>query len=46
MKPRINWDAHEDVVQNHTQEAAILDRPVAAPASGTSRRAGCSTTRW
>jgi hypothetical protein len=30
MKPRVNWDAHEDVVQNHTQEAAIMDRPVAA----------------
>ncbi|MEJ7639562.1 MAG: DUF1501 domain-containing protein, partial [Singulisphaera sp.] len=30
MKPRMNWDAHEDVVQNHTQEAAVMDRPVAA----------------
>lgn len=30
MKPRMNWDAHEDVVQNHTQEAAIMDQPVAA----------------
>ena len=30
MKPRMNWDAHEDVIQNHTQEAAIMDRPVAA----------------
>jgi len=30
MKPRVNWDAHEDVVQNHTQEARIMDRPVAA----------------
>lgn len=29
MKPRVNWDAHEDVVQNHTQEARIMDRPVA-----------------
>ncbi len=29
MKPRMNWDAHEDVVQNHSQEAAIMDRPVA-----------------
>ena len=27
--PRINWDAHENVVENHTQEAAIQDRPVA-----------------
>ncbi len=30
MKPRVNWDAHENVVQNHTQEAAIMDQPVAA----------------
>lgn len=30
MKPRMNWDAHEDVVRNHTQEAAVMDRPVAA----------------
>lgn len=30
MKPRMNWDAHEDVVLNHTQEARIMDRPVAA----------------
>jgi len=30
MKPRMNWDAHEDVIINHTQEAAIMDRPVAA----------------
>ncbi|MEX2187505.1 MAG: DUF1501 domain-containing protein [Pirellulales bacterium] len=28
--PRINWDGHEDVVQNHTQEAARIDQPVAA----------------
>lgn len=30
MKPRMNWDAHEDVIVNHSQEAAIMDRPVAA----------------
>jgi hypothetical protein len=30
MKPRMNWDAHEDVLQNHTQEARIMDQPVAA----------------
>ncbi|MFO0904547.1 MAG: DUF1501 domain-containing protein [Pirellulales bacterium] len=28
--PRINWDAHENVVQNHTQEAVRIDKPVAA----------------
>lgn len=27
--PRINWDGHEDMVANHGQEAARLDRPVA-----------------
>jgi hypothetical protein len=28
--PRINWDAHENVVENHTQQAASMDQPVAA----------------
>ena len=27
--PRINWDAHENVVENHTAQAATLDRPLA-----------------
>ena len=27
--PRINWDAHEDVVENHGTQAACMDRPVA-----------------
>lgn len=27
--PRINWDGHEDIRQNHGQEAAGMDRPVA-----------------
>ena len=27
--PRINWDGHEDVVANHSQEAALIDLPVA-----------------
>jgi hypothetical protein len=27
--PRINWDAHENVVQNHGQEALRIDRPLA-----------------
>jgi len=27
--PRINWDAHENVVENHGKQASILDRPVA-----------------
>ncbi|MFN0051672.1 MAG: DUF1501 domain-containing protein [Planctomycetales bacterium] len=28
--PRINWDAHENVVQNHGQEAKRIDQPLAA----------------
>jgi hypothetical protein len=28
--PRINWDGHEDVKENHTREAVRLDQPVAA----------------
>jgi len=28
--PRINWDGHEDVKENHTREALRIDRPVAA----------------
>ncbi len=28
--PRINWDAHEDIVENHTKQAATVDKPVAA----------------
>ncbi len=27
--PRINWDAHEDLVDNHTKQAAVMDKPVA-----------------
>ncbi len=28
--PRVNWDAHEDLVTNHNKNAAILDKPTAA----------------
>jgi len=28
--PRINWDAHEGIVENHTKQAQIMDQPVAA----------------
>jgi hypothetical protein len=28
--PRRNWDGHEDMKQNHGQEAARIDKPVAA----------------
>jgi hypothetical protein len=27
--PRINWDAHEDVLENHTNQAVSLDAPLA-----------------
>lgn len=27
--PRINWDAHEDLVENHRTQARVLDKPVA-----------------
>ncbi|MCX6382513.1 MAG: DUF1501 domain-containing protein [Armatimonadetes bacterium] len=27
--PRINWDGHEDVVENHTKQAAVMDKPIA-----------------
>ncbi len=29
-EPRVNWDAHEDLVANHNNNAAILDKPTAA----------------
>lgn len=28
-QPRINWDAHESVIENHTKMAATLDMPLA-----------------
>lgn len=28
--PRINWDAHEDLVENHRKQALVMDQPVAA----------------
>lgn len=28
--PRINWDGHEDLVENHTVQAATMDQPAAA----------------
>lgn len=27
--PRINWDGHEDVADNHRTQAAVMDRPLA-----------------
>jgi Protein of unknown function (DUF1501) len=28
--PRINWDGHEDIVDNHRNQAVTMDQPVAA----------------
>ncbi len=28
-RPRINWDAHEGIEQNHGNQAAVMDKPVA-----------------
>jgi hypothetical protein len=36
--PRINWDAHENIVENHSQEAASMDRPVAGLLQDLARR--------
>lgn len=29
MSPRVNWDGHENMKQNHGQEAARIDKPLA-----------------
>src|SRR5207237_9273893 len=36
--PRINWDGHENIVQNHGQEAPRIDRPVAGLLRDLKRR--------
>ncbi len=36
--PRVNWDAHEDIVENHTAQAASMDRPVAGLLQDLQRR--------
>lgn len=36
--PRRNWDGHEDMRQNHSQEALRIDRPVAALIKDLRRR--------
>lgn len=36
--PRINWDGHEDMVANHTREAARIDRPLAGLLTDLRRR--------
>src|SRR5207248_2227295 len=36
--PRINWDAHENLVENHRTQAAVLDKPVAGLLADLKRR--------
>jgi hypothetical protein len=36
--PRVNWDAHEDLKENHGKEAATMDRPVAGLLKDLKRR--------
>ncbi len=36
--PRINWDGHENVLENHSNQAASMDRPVAALLTDLKRR--------
>jgi hypothetical protein len=36
--PRINWDAHEDIVDNHRKQAVVMDRPVAGLLTDLARR--------
>jgi hypothetical protein len=36
--PRINWDGHENVRENHAQEAARIDQPVAGLLRDLARR--------
>jgi len=36
--PRINWDAHEDIVENHRKQAAIFDKPISGLLGDLKRR--------
>lgn len=36
--PRASWDAHENVLENHTQQATRIDQPVAALLEDLARR--------
>ncbi|MEZ5354773.1 MAG: DUF1501 domain-containing protein [Bryobacteraceae bacterium] len=37
-KPRVNWDAHEDLVGNHGKLARVMDQPTAALLSDLDQR--------
>jgi hypothetical protein len=36
--PRINWDAHEDIVENHRTQAVVADKPLAGLLHDLKRR--------
>lgn len=36
--PRINWDAHEDIVENHRTQATVLDKPLTGLLTDMKRR--------
>jgi hypothetical protein len=36
--PRINWDAHEDIVDNHRKQAAVMDKPISGLLADMKRR--------
>src|SRR5262249_43940985 len=36
--PRINWDAHEDIVENHRNQAITCDKPLAGLLTDLKRR--------
>ncbi|MBL8215800.1 MAG: DUF1501 domain-containing protein [Bryobacterales bacterium] len=42
--PRVNWDAHEDLVANHSKNARVLDQPVAALLADLKQRGLLSKT--
>ena len=44
--PRINWDGHENLKENHDNQAATMDKPVAGADPGPQSSAACSKTRW
>lgn len=42
--PRVNWDAHEDLVANHSKNAETFDKPVAALLTDLKQRGMLSDT--
>ena len=42
----MQWDAHDDIEENHIRMAAQTDKPVAALLKDLKQRAGCWIRRW